>query len=441
MQEKNVRRIALLLLARREEAGQYTNLTISSAETASLSDSDKRLLTALVYTTTEQRLRYDYLIGAISKREVSSLEPTVRLILELGICQILDMNGIPAYAAINETVSLGRHKGERSFINGVLREIDRQKDALPMPKREKNIKRYLSIAYSFPAPLVAHFLSLYGESVTEKLLSFFNTTRYTDITVNMNKCSPDKLVKLLSEALPDMIITKDRDTDMGIRIDGSVNVRPIRGFSDGSFIVQDKASLVCCEALSAEPGNTVVDVCSAPGGKSFVASMKVGESGKVYSFDLHESKLGLISGGAERLGLNNITVASHDARTPDSSLLGKADRVICDVPCSGLGVLGKKPDLRYKDLTALTELPELQLEILKASSTYLKAGGIITYSTCTLNPLENEEVVKAFLKDNPDFVTEDFTVGSLSSVDGALTLRPDLSLSDGFFVARLRKVK
>jgi 16S rRNA (cytosine967-C5)-methyltransferase len=183
----------------------------------------------------------------------------------------------------------------------------------------------------------------------------------------------------------------------------------------------------------------VVDCCSAPGGKSFASAILSGDKAEIHSFDLHESKLSLIESGRDRLGLSSIVVDARDALTPDDQLLFRADKVICDAPCSGLGVLGKKPDLRYKDSSVMTELPPLQYNILTASSKYLKVGGELVYSTCTLNPDENELIVEKFLSENSGFEAVPFTVGNLESKNGMLTLLPHIHGTDGFFIAKIRR--
>ena len=223
------------------------------------------------------------------------------------------------------------------------------------------------------------------------------------------------------------------------RINDSINPERLYGFREGLFFVQDRASAIASAVLSAKPGQLIVDTCSAPGGKSFATAILTNDEAEIHSFDLHESKLSLIESGRERLGLASISVSARDALTPDDSLSGKADRVICDAPCSGLGVLGKKPDLRYKDSSAMTELPSLQYDILTASSKYLKVGGELVYSTCTLNPDENERVVEKFLSENIDFEATPFTVGALNAEGGMLTLLPHIHSTDGFFIAKIRR--
>ena len=431
----NLRKITLDLIRSYEEEGRYVNLLLSSPRLASLSREERAIVTSLLYTTVEKKLTYDYFISSFTKRQISDIDPYVRDVLRLGFCQIADMDNVPDFAAVNETVKLARHGGERSFINAVLRRAVREKDSLPYPDRKKNALRYLSVYYSVPYATVKLFASVFGEAECEDLFSAFASSRGFSVTVNEGKISRDELVVKLSEygAKPTAY------TENGVRFDESLPPVSLPGFLDGEFFVQDEASRIAAAALDARAGQTVVDVCAAPGGKSLAASIRVGEGGSVHSFDIHESKLSLIEDGRQRLGLSNITASARDAREPDESLLGKADRVICDVPCSGLGVFAKKPDLRYKSLDSIAELPELQYEILKASVKYLKPGGVLVYSTCTLNPDENERITDKFISEHDGFSYEPFSVGSLDATDGKITLLPHKHGTDGFYVAKLRK--
>lgn len=433
----NIRQIALRILDEYEAGGKYVNLSLASHITDGLTREERAQLTVLLYTSVERKLTYDYYISALAGRSTDSLDQHTQNILRLGLCQIVDMTSVPDFAAVNESVKLARSKGEKSFVNGILRAAVRAKDSLPMPPEAKNYKRYLSVKHSFPLGIVKHFDSLYGRENTEKILEFYNTEKYTDITVNTTKISTEDYLTMLEKS--GISALKSTDVPTSVRISASVSPERLPGFSDGLFFVQDRASAVSSRALSPIRDGVAVDVCSAPGGKSFASAILSADSGKIYSFDLHESKLSLIESGADRLGLASISVDERDALCPYESLLGRADRVICDVPCSGLGVLGKKPDLRYKDLSALTSLPPLQLDILTASARYLKPGGELLYSTCTLNPAENEQVVAKFLEANPDFVACDFTVGSLSSSDGMLYMLPHVHATDGFFMAKIIK--
>ncbi len=353
--------------------------------------------------------------------------------------QILHISSIPDFAAVSETVKLGRHKGERAFVNGVLRRtaLLHKEGALPLPKREKNVARYLSVVYSFPLYVVKRFISLFGEEECEELLKCFLESSYCDLTVNTNLIGRDELLSRFKEAGIDA--EPSARSPLTVRINRSFDPRILPGFEEGHFFVQDEACAISILALSPCAGERIADVCAAPGGKSFTAGILMNNTGSIYSYDLHESKLSLIRDGAARLGLNTVTVSARDAEMPDTDLFGTLDKVICDVPCSGLGVLGKKADLKYRPEESISELPELQYSILSASAKYLKAGGEMIYSTCTLNPSENEDVVRRFLDCHPEFSAVDFTVGNLASRDGLLTLVPHRDLTDGFFIAKLKK--
>lgn len=431
----NIRQIALRILDEYETGGKYINLALSSHLTDGLSREEKAALTALLYTTVERKLSYDYYILSLSKRSEGDIDIHTKNILRLGLCQLLDMRSIPDYAAVNETVKLTRGQGERAFVNGVLRAASRQKDSLPMPDEKKKVLRFLSVKYSFPLATVRHFDNLYGREATEEILRFYNEEKYTDITVNTTKISVEDYKSSLARA---GIFAEENESVQGsLRIFGSVNPEGLPGFGEGHFFVQDRASAISAQALSPSAGDLIVDVCAAPGGKSLAAAINTADMAEIHSFDLHDSKLSLIESGRDRLGLKSISVAQRDALTPDPDLLGRADRVICDAPCSGLGVLGKKADLRYKDISVLEKLPPLQLDILTKSAAYLKVGGILVYSTCTLNPSENEGVVESFIRDNVGFELVPFTVGDLTAEGGMLTLRPDIHQTDGFFMAKI----
>lgn len=434
----NIRQIALRILDEYEEGGKFINLTLSSHVTDNLSREEKAALTALLYTSVEHKLTYDYYIRAISKRSDDDIDPHTKNILRIGLCQLLHMRSIPDFAAVNETVKLTRTAGERSFVNGVLRAAARQKDSLPMPDEEKNYKRFLSVKYSFPLATVKLFDRLFGREDTERLLDFFNNEKYTDITVNTLKIDVPSYKRLLIEDGYEVI---DNDlAEISLRIPMSVNPDRLPGFKEGYFFVQDRASAISSYVLGVAAGDEIIDVCAAPGGKSFAASVLASGQARVYSFDIHESKLSLITSGAERLGLDMISVDVGDATGINNELVGRADKVICDAPCSGLGVLGKKPDLRYKELSSIEKLPELQLEILSNSASYLKAGGELVYSTCTLNPDENEGVVEAFLSANKGFTLIPFTLGNITADRGMLTLLPHTHHTDGFFIAKIKRI-
>ena len=433
----DIRELALVLLDEYEASDKYINLSLSSHKLDRLTGEERASLTALLYTTVERKLTYDYYIGALSGRSPDSLDMHTRNILRLGIAQILEMRSIPDYAAVNETVKLGRNKGERSFVNGVLRAVCKQKDDMPQPPEEKNYKRYLSVKYSYPLWIVKLLDRAYGRVECERILAAMNSEKYTDLTVNTNKISLAELKTALAEQGIETL--EKLDTGYTLRINSSVNPEKLRGFSDGHFFVQDAACLVSLLALDPKECDTVVDVCACPGGKSFAAAILTRDRAKIYSFDIHESKLSLITDSRDRLGVKSITAAVNDARAPRADLVGKADRVICDVPCSGLGVIAKKPDLRYRSLGAIPELSALSRSILEAAAAAVRPGGTLVFSTCTLTREENEEAVAAFLAGHPAFYAEDFAFPGVASEGGMLTLWPHKTGTDGFFMAKLRR--
>lgn len=434
----NIREAALLMLEDCERDGKYINLALTSHKYDKLTPTERASLTALVYTTVENKLTYDYYISSLAKRPIDKLDPYTLNLLRLGTAQIVSMEAIPDFAAVNETVKLARNRGESSFVNAVLRAIAKAKSesTLPLPKREKSVARYISVAYSFPLWLTRHFISMYGEDAAEEIFREFNGEGHTDLSVNLTKISREDYEKKLAEC--GIRSTPSTLNPLTLRLVGSYDPRRLPGFTEGLFYVQDTASATAAYLLRAEGGDRVLDVCACPGGKSFATAILTPDS-KIESYDLHESKLSLIKGGADRLGITNIKSGVRDATQYDAALDEKFDKIICDAPCSGLGVLGKKPDMRYRPEESLCELPTLQKNILEVSSRYLRRGGRLIYSTCTLNRAENEDIVLDFLNTHKDFCLESFEVGEYSAPNGMLTFVPNIHKTDGFFVAVLRK--
>ena len=430
----NARSLALSLLCEKEEKNGFANLLLSDAVLEKAGE-DASFLTALFYGCAEKRLTLDYLASHFAARSIEELSTQVRFALHIGLYQIFFMK-TPPHAAVSETVSLLKTKSERGFLNAVLRAASRT-DEMPLPPPSR-VARYLSVLYSFPLPAVKRFLELYGQKDTEKLLTYFNTP----LPLTVRARDEETKAILLSRFEKDGIDAESTaHAQNSIRVLSAVSPKQLYGFREGLFFVQDESSSIVSEALGAKEGDTVIDVCASPGGKSFGAALSANGKGLFYAFDLYESRVSLIKDGASRLGLS-VNARALDATVGDATLDGQADCVICDVPCSGLGVLGKKPDLRYREIDL--ELPLLQYEILSRASRYLKTGGTIVYSTCTLLPEENGENIKKFLLEHPDFVPEDFASRGrepLRSEGGMLTLLPQRDGCDGFFIARLKKIK
>ncbi|MBR2353027.1 MAG: 16S rRNA (cytosine(967)-C(5))-methyltransferase RsmB, partial [Clostridia bacterium] len=393
-----------------------------------LSDSDRALCSALVYGVTERRITLDHRIASLSSRPTEQLDLAVRTALRLGLYQLSYMDRIPAHAAVNETVALVSKKAS-GFVNAILRSAQRTPvHTLP---DEIDTANYLSVKYSVGKPLVEKLLPVFGKEEAEVLFTAFGSVPPTTLSVNTLKISREELATHIDGAAPTPFSPR------GLAVRGSI--RSLFGFEEGLFFVQDEASQIAVEALGAEQGETVMDICACPGSKSFGSAIRMKNEGTILAFDLHEKKLPLIASGATRLGIDIITPAVRDGRDPLPEWFGKADRVLCDVPCSGFGVLAKKPELRYKDPAASSALPDIQLAILENACRYVRAGGILLYSTCTILPEENEGNVTRFLERHPEFVLEPFSVGDLSVPSGSITLLPHIHHTDGFFVAKFKK--
>ncbi len=431
------RRGALSLLLRQEAEGGYANLTADGERLAAMPPRERAFMTALFYGTVERRLRLDYAIGVLTSRSPESLSPHTRAILRMGLYQLFYMPSVPPHAAVSESVALGKDRGERSLLNAALRAAANRPPQSLLPSEPRDPLRYLSVSESIPLPTVKYFAGRLGKEALPALLSAFNKRPPLGMRVNTLKTTREALLsRLLSAGLS---ARPDPLSPHGLLLDGAASVPALPGFLEGEFFVQDTASQLTTLLLDPRPGDVVLDVCACPGGKSFGAAISMRDAGRVISRDLRAAKLPLIREGAARLGLSSLTVEERDASLPDEALLAACDRVICDVPCSGLGVIAKKPDLRYRPLSSVGELCELSSRILSAAAAALRPRGTMIFSTCTLTEEENEGTVRAFLASHPDFFAEDFTLGPLSSEGGMLTLWPHVTGTDGFFMAKLRR--
>ncbi len=428
----SARRTAFNVLIKSEKLSQYSNIALDSAlESSRLTDKDKALASALIYGVTERRITLDYYISRLSSRPIETLDKEALCALRLGLYQLIYMDKIPPHAAVNETVSLCR-RSFSGFVNAILRSYMRLEAPIALPCKKNSFAEYLSVAYSVCPPLAEKFSVTFGAERAESLLSASFDTPRTTLRVNELKTSRDALLEHISNAEASMLST------VGIKMSGSV--RDTYGFSDGLFFVQDEASQICVAAVGAKAGETIIDACSCPGSKSFGMAIDMNNSGEILAFDLHKSKLSLIDSGAKRLGIDIIKTAEADGRVQILNLVGKADRVLCDVPCSGYGVIAKKPEIRYKNPAECARLPDIQFAILENCAKYLKSGGTLVYSTCTVLPEENEMNIERFLANHPDFRLEGFDYFGRRCDSGMMTLYPDIDKTDGFFVAKAVKI-
>lgn len=426
---ETVRQIAWDVLNRCEKAGQYSNLALDAAQKrASLNAADKALLTVLVYGVTERKLTLDHWLRALSARPPEEISPDVRNLLRLGLYQLAYLDRIPDHAAVHETVAIAPAKA-KGFVNAILREYGRRGKEIPYPDPIADTVGYLAAYYSVGEPLCRAFLAEFGRERTEAIFRAFGNRPPVTLRVNTLKTDRGALLERLLQA---GYSAEPAGVETGIRVWGNAPVTELPGFAEGEFFVQDEASQRCVLALDARPGMRVIDVCACPGSKSFGAAISMQNRGTLLACDLHASKLSLVQSGAERLGISVIRTMERDARRelPEwETEAGQADRVLCDVPCSGFGVLAKKPELRYKDPEVSRDLPDIQLDILRASARLLRRGGKLIYSTCTVFSRENGRNVETFLAEQPAF-----------RLEKQIAMTPDFDGTDGFFIAVLEKL-
>lgn len=436
----NPRKAAALSLNSCIKNGRFVNLELDSIiKKYKFEGLDKSFFTALLYGSAERLITLDYIISKFSTVALEKIDPVVLCILRISVYQIMYMDRVPDNAVCNEAVEISKRitkTGAANFINAVLRSICRKKEELPSILTSAGGFKALSVVTSIPEWILRLWRDDYGASEAKSMAFAFSDLKpYITLRVNTVKTTREKMLSALgTKASP------CRYSDVGIRMDGSFPATDLYGFDNGLFFVQDEASqMVASMIRDVKPDTVVVDCCACPGGKTFSAAMTVFGKGKVYSFDLHENRTTLIQKGAERLGLDNITAAARDARNPDENLFGKADYVICDVPCSGLGVIGKKPDIRHKSKDEIENLPSVQYDILCQSVKYLKPGGTLIYSTCTLRKAENEDIVNRFIAEHGNEGYELCSTDLFGTDDGFVTFMPHKTNTDGFFGAKIVK--
>lgn len=392
-------RLAAAQALLRVEKGAYSNLSFAGL-CSSLDSRETAFASALFYTALERRLAIDHILKYYSAKPLDTLVPEVMASLRLGICQLLYLESVDDYAAVSQSVELARALGvpeAAGFVNGVLRAFLRAGKKIP-PVRGGRGDR-LSVAYSCPRWLVKRLLKTYGEEDTLHILENSLGRPPLFLRANTTRIAPEGLVQNLAAEGIEAAVQADPP---GCLLAQSSPVEGLAAFRKGLFHVQDKASQYCALAVGAKAGERVLDVCGAPGGKSFTVAEEMGNQGQVVALDLHPHRVGLVQEGAERLGLSIVHAKAGDASVFDPAL-GEFDRVLCDVPCSGFGIIRRKPEIKYKTPSSVENLPEIQHKILQTSANYVKPGGRLVYSTCTLLPEENGEVVSRFLKEASGF--------------------------------------
>jgi len=405
---------------------------------------DASFLSALVYGVLERKLTLEYIIRRYSSVRLKKIEKKTLIILYLGVYQLIWMDKVPDSAAVNESVKLCKSLRlfqSAGFVNALLRSLIRANKEYKLPA-ETDRTMYLSVRYSCPEAIVAMWREKFGDALTERMLNGILGRPPITVRVNTLKTTRDGLKAMLAEQGVEAEEVPFLDHALHLNRTGSIESIP--AFQEGLFYVEDAASQLCAEILGAHPGETVCDVCAAPGGKSFCSAIRMENRGEVYSYDLHEHKLKLIRSGAKRLGITILHTALRDA-SDAGALLPLCDRILCDVPCSGLGILRRKPEIRYKTDTNIDILSKLQYSILCTSADMLPNGGILVYSTCTLDDRENGEIVSRFLDVHPEYAPESIRLPSgiehmIEEPANCLTILPGIYGTDGFFISLFRKV-
>ena len=426
-----------LTACRRLDAWSDNNLKTACRD---LDRREAALASRLTYGVLQNRALLDFYLDTFCSQDFDSLEPFIRDVLRLGAYQILYMDRVPDSAAVDESVELVKRKKRRrasGLVNAVLRRLSREKTRLPeIPDQDR--AAYLALHYSHPQWLVRRLMELLEGEEAEAYLRLDNEAVPTTIQRNPLRCTAAELQESLTAS--GAVLTPHPWLPDCWQMSGGGSLEAMPVFQQGWFQVQDAAAKSAVLAAGIKPGDRVLDVCAAPGGKSFAAAMAMEDGGEIVACDIHRHKLTLIEKGAERLGLTCIHPELADGRQTREEWLESFDVVLCDVPCSGLGIIRKKPDIRYKDPEQLAGLPKVQRAILDNASRYVKPGGVLLYATCTILPEENQDVTEAFLDGRGAFGREAFSLPGLDGENnGSLTLWPQRHGTDGFYICKMRK--
>lgn len=430
---------ALAVLTACRTRGAWADAALPSRLTG-LSPADAGLCSRIVYGVIQNETLLDFYLSGFCSQKLDRLQPPLADILRIGAYQILFLDRVPDSAAVHTSVELAKGAGRgqaAGLVNAVLRRLCREKGSLPgIPDRDE--AKCLSIRYSHPKWLVKRLLALLGREGTEAFLTANNRQPPAAAQVNTCRFTTDQVLAALADEgvraeahpwLPDCLL-----------LDRTGELERLSAFQDGALYIQDPAARLAVLAAELRSGSRVLDVCAAPGGKSFAAAIAMGDKGEIVACDLHENKLNRIREGAARLGLTSIRAEAADGRILREEWRDAFDLVLVDAPCSGLGILRKKPDIRRKKADELFALPVIQSALLENAAGYVRPGGTLVYSTCTILPEENEEVTDAFLGTHPGFSRETFTLpGPIGEAEGQVTLWPHLHDTDGFYICRMTR--
>lgn len=418
----------------------YSNLALDGAlQRSSYTPKEKAFISRLFYGVIERMITLDHIISAYSYKPLQKLDNAVLTVLRMGVYQIVFMDSVPDNAAVNESVELVKQLGKSSaapFVNAVLRNFIRSGKNYALPE---DTAGKMSVEYSCPRELAARLTEQYGEKRTAEFLEASLRPHKLYLRVNNTKITADKLIDLFAEM---GIGARKCDADKNcVEADSFGSVENNELFLKGYYHVQDLSSQLCCMALDPQKNDRILDICAAPGGKTFTMAEMTGDECHLYSCDLHGKRVELIRSGAERLGLKSIKPLQNDAKVFNGDL-GVFDKILCDVPCSGLGVIRSKPEIKYTELSKVAGLPQVQYDILCTASKYLKIGGELVYSTCTVLKEENDEVIDRFLNEHNDFEKSCF-LDRLGEPFGSYKTVMFAGKYDceGFFISKIKRIK
>ncbi|MCC0635558.1 MULTISPECIES: 16S rRNA (cytosine(967)-C(5))-methyltransferase RsmB [unclassified Clostridioides] len=440
----DAREIGFKVLCDIEKNNNYSNIAINKHfKNLEISDMDRGLATELIYGVVENKYYLDYIINKLSKIKVKKMSTYVKIFLRMGTYQILFLNSISDYAAVNETVKLSKKYDKKSsgFINAILRNEIRNKDTI-MDITEEDSVKYLSIKYSYNSWIIKNWIENFGQEFTEDLLEANNEKPSIYIRTNTLKISREELIEKLNEK--GIMCLKVPMVEEAIKVEKLKNIENNELFKAGLFTIQDISSMIVGKVINPKEDSLILDVCSAPGGKSTHLATLMNNTGQVIARDIFEHKLKLIKATVNRLGLKNVCVEGFDASEIDENSINKFDYVLADVPCSGLGIIRRKPEIKYKKEEELEDITSIQKKILENASKYVKIGGTLVYSTCTVQDMENINIITSFIEEYNNFeLTPIDTVNvDLDNQDkGYLKIYPNIHGIDGFFIAKLKRIR